>query len=142
MCCKFSFQQRFGHIAFGRGRPCEFQEKETNMLCDSSPVSAFRHGGRLPWRPSAQAVVSIFTLNGLFLLRSLIFNPLRLSALLSVCLAHGHLTLREFVQFDSKCIQSPTKHRSPNLYTGTSRAVPCPDLVDPCRAKYFRAVPS
>ena len=25
--------------------------------------------------------------------------------------------------------------------TGTSRAVPCPDLVDPCRAKYFRAVP-
>ena len=28
------------------------------------------------------------------------------------------------------------------LITGTSRAVPCPDLVDPCRAKYFRAVPS
>ena len=26
--------------------------------------------------------------------------------------------------------------------TGTPRAVPCPDLVDPCRAKYFRAVPS
>ena len=25
--------------------------------------------------------------------------------------------------------------------SGTSRAVPCPDLVDPCRAKYFRAVP-
>ena len=24
---------------------------------------------------------------------------------------------------------------------GTSRAVPCQDLVDPCRAKYFRAVP-
>ena len=24
---------------------------------------------------------------------------------------------------------------------GTSRALPCPDLVDPCRAKYFRAVP-
>ena len=27
-------------------------------------------------------------------------------------------------------------------FTGTSRAVPCQDLVDPCRAKYFRAVPS
>ena len=27
-------------------------------------------------------------------------------------------------------------------FAGTSRAVPCPDLVDPCRAKYFRAVPS
>ena len=26
-------------------------------------------------------------------------------------------------------------------YTGTSRAVPCHDHVDPCRAKYFRAVP-
>ena len=27
------------------------------------------------------------------------------------------------------------------LITGTPRAVPCQDLVDPCRAKYFRAVP-
>ena len=27
------------------------------------------------------------------------------------------------------------------MLSGTSRAVPCHDLVDPCRAKYFRAVP-
>ena len=76
------------------------------------------------------------------------------SLAISVCLVKGlqiatdvSLVVKFFmcgslVLFSFKFDSSSCSYDFVDIHTGTSRAVPCQDLVDPCRAKYFRAVPS